>query len=423
MKIYRRFFAVAAIAVVVFLSVISMLCGKAQKQKRDMIPINDIVQTVRENIDEPEIIKEIYPDIPIIVFAGNGERIYISDKAPDNIRTVMDAGRAGYFCMAVTENERFLGNVAVPDPILEEYQQKQNGIFLASAISLTFIMLLLAAAGIFIRSRVVLPFRRMKQFAENIAQGELDDPLIMEKHNMFGSFTESFDIMREELRSARRREDEMKLREKELTASLSHDIKTPVTGIKLICELLMCKTDDPYIREKIDSINQKAERIHVLADDMLTSTLDELGEMRVNCHDERSVVLHRLVIDHDTHRLAIEEKVPDCLINADVARLSQVIGNIISNSYKYAGTEIRIKYAFQDHYLAMEISDLGGGVAEDEIDLLTVKYYRGKNNTDGKDGSGLGLYISSELMKRMNGNLSCAQIKDGLSVTLLIPLS
>ena len=52
MKIYRRFFAVAAIAVVVFLSVISMLCGKAQKQKRDMIPINDIVQTVRENIDE-----------------------------------------------------------------------------------------------------------------------------------------------------------------------------------------------------------------------------------------------------------------------------------------------------------------------------------------------------------------------------------
>lgn len=423
MRIYRRFFAVAAIAVVVFLSVISMLCGKAQKQKRDMIPINDIVQTVRENIDEPEIIKEIYPDIPIIVFAGNGERIYISDKAPDNIRTVMDAGRAGYFCMAVTENERFLGNVAVPDPILEEYQQKQNGIFLASAISLTFIMLLLAAAGIFIRSRVVLPFRRMKQFAENIAQGELDDPLIMEKHNMFGSFTESFDIMREELRSARRREDEMKLREKELTASLSHDIKTPVTGIKLICELLMCKTDDPYIREKIDSINQKAERIHVLADDMLTSTLDELGEMRVNCHDERSAVLHRLVIDHDTRRLAIEEKVPDCLINADVARLSQVIGNIISNSYKYAGTEIRIKYAFQDHYLAMEISDLGGGVAEDEIDLLTVKYYRGKNNTDGKDGSGLGLYISSELMKRMNGNLSCAQIKDGLSVTLLIPLS
>ena len=121
MRIYRRFFAVAAIAVVVFLSVISMLCGKAQKQKRDMIPINDIVQTVRENIDEPEIIKEIYPDIPIIVFAGNGERIYISDKAPDNIRTVMDAGRAGYFCMAVTESERFLGNVAVPDPILEEY--------------------------------------------------------------------------------------------------------------------------------------------------------------------------------------------------------------------------------------------------------------------------------------------------------------
>lgn len=57
----------------------------------------------------------------------------------------------------------------------------------------------------------------------------------MEKRNIFGIFTESFDIMREELRAAKERELALKLKEKELVASLSHDLKTPVTGIKLIC--------------------------------------------------------------------------------------------------------------------------------------------------------------------------------------------
>lgn len=424
MKNYRRFLVLAAAAAAVFLFVIVRLSGTtSQPQERDMLMLNDILQKVREHIEQPETLQNLQYDSELIVFSGEGDRIFATDTVPDTIRTVTDAGRNGYFCMAVTENNRFLGTAAVPDPVLSEYSVKQNRILLTALLSMLFILLLLIAAGIYIRIRIVTPFRRMQQFADRIAQGNLDDPLMMEKHNLFGSFTESFDLMRTELRTARAREDKLKLREKELTASLSHDIKTPVTGIKLICELLMCKTDDPYVREKISSINQKAEQIHVLANDMLTSTLDELGEMRVQCRDESSSVLHRLITEHDTRKLVREEPVPDCLICIDTGRLSQVIANIISNSYKYAGTEIRVSYAFQDHYLAMEITDAGGGVPEEEIDLLTVKYYRGKTNTAGKEGSGLGLYISGELMKRMNGHLGCAGTENGLAVTLLIPLS
>ena len=70
----------------------------------------------------------------------------------------------------------------------------------------------------------------------------------------------------------------------------------------------------------------------------------------------------------------------------------------------------------------MSIKDHGAGVDPEEIDLLTNKFYRGKN-TEGKDGSGLGLYISGELMKKMGGQLICSSDKDGFEVILLIPFA
>ena len=63
------------------------------------------------------------------------------------------------------------------------------------------------------------------------------------------------------------------------------------------------------------------------------------------------------------------------------------------------------------------------GVEEEEVALLTNKFFRGTRNTEGKEGSGLGLYISSELMKKMGGQLICEGEKDGFSVILMIPLA
>ena len=136
----------------------------------------------------------------------------------------------------------------------------------------------------------------MKGFAENVAMGNLNEPLLMDQDNMFGAFTESFDIMREELAHSRQREIDLQRREKELIASLSHDLKTPITGIKLTTELLKAKNpDDAYIQDKLDNIYMKADQIDNLVSDIFTSTLDDLGEFKVNCQDEQSSVLSTIL--------------------------------------------------------------------------------------------------------------------------------
>lgn len=100
------------------------------------------------------------------------------------------------------------------------------------------------------------------------------------------------------------------------------------------------------------------------------------------------------------------DKIPAVIINIDRKRMTQVIGNIISNSYKYADTRIDISFEVSGKYLEMRIKDHGPGVPASELDLITNKFYRGKDWQDtDKDGHGLGLYIAGTIMSKMNGDL------------------
>ena len=178
------------------------------------------------------------------------------------------------------------------------------------------------------------------------------------------------------------------------------------------------------IIEKADNIYSKADQIDVLVSDLFDSTLDVLGEFKVNCSDKESTILSEIIKKNDSKGLVTETELPKIIINIDDKRMSQVIGNIISNSYKYAGTRIDVDYGITDKYLKMVIKDYGPGVSRDELELITNKFYRGKKaESANKEGSGLGLYIAKSLMIKMNGELICDSDTEGFLVTLMIPIS
>lgn len=425
MKRYRNIIAAAAAVFLICIGLLAFIT-KSQSQ-RDVLMLNDLMQTVRVHLEQPETLDSVPLDTALLVFSKEGFLIYASPDAPDAIQTRSDALAAGWLCLPIPDTYGI--TAAIPDPASAALTKNRRILIISAAALFAVLLLLAAAVGLWMQHRVIMPFRNMQRFAENIAQGNLDEPLMAEQNNLFGTFTESFDIMREELRAAREREAALKQREKEMIAALSHDIKTPVTGIKLICELLCVRTEDAYLKGKIESISAKAEQIHLLAGDLLSTSLDTLGELNVSCQDLPSAALAELVREHDTRNLVQASAIPECLIHTDKNRLSQVIGNIISNSYKYANTPIQIQYAYADQFLSMAISDQGSGIPEAELSRITQKYYRGKNAV-GKEGSGLGLYISGVLMQKMQGELLCTAASDdpenefpGLTVTLLIPLS
>lgn len=458
MRAYFKMTAVIAVILFIGISVFVVLTANGIATGKsgfngEISALNDIARTAEQNESNLSILDDKAYNMNFVI-VDMTENVLYSHSSTDignqklSVQMAIQ-NRYPYIYLKNQNNDKIWGCLIELDDGSKRYNKAWISFIIGFSIFSAIVIMVMIGYGLYINKNIIIPFASMKSFAAKVAIGKLDEPLEMDKGNMFGAFTESFDIMREELAASKQRELALQKKERELVASLSHDLKTPVTGIKLAAELmqmrLSVKTNSGDKLEKhhgesgnyvfsedeigllnadVDGIRRKAGQIDALLSDLFTSTLDDLGEFKVSCQDEESGILGDIVGSFDDRGLAVMESIPAAIINIDAKRMSQVIGNIISNSYKYAGTRIDIAFSMSRRYLEMQIRDHGPGVPPGEIDLITNKFYRGRDweNTD-KDGHGLGLYISKTLMKMMNGDLIAESDGEGLSITLIIPLS
>ena len=319
-----------------------------------------------------------------------------------------------------------VGNAIIWNSEVETLNFKSKQIFLLLVLFSLLSLLSLLFYLYNFRKNVLLPFKKLKVFAASVARGNLDFPLEMDRNQIFGAFTESFDLMREELYKAREQERAAVKSKKELVAKLSHDIKTPIASIKAVSELMALRVASEKEREQLALIEAKADQVDDLISNLFQATLEELQELTVAVMEEDSKKLKELINQADYLKIAELEFIPECIVLLDPLRIAQVFDNIIGNAYKYAGTRLRICFALQQNMdsqetLCIEIQDFGGGVCDQELPFITSKFYRGKN-ADQKQGAGLGLFISCFLMQQMGGRLCCKNRADGFSVVLYLKL-
>ena len=441
MKSYIRITVLTAVIFLVGILLFAVLTSKTVTQdtsRKTITALNDIARTAETHRTELDTLGNMGYDGSFVILDMTDNVLYSNTAVNDKL-TVETAIQKRYPYQYLKDDSGIWGCVIMIDDGLDGYRMLRYRFIIGMAIGGLIILLGMIGFGIYLNRNVITPFRKMQSFAGKVAEGRLDEPLAMDKDNLFGAFSESFDIMREELSASKQRELELQKKERELVASLSHDLKTPVTGIKLAAELLQMRievraenadSDITFGRDEIDSMNesvdgilQKSEQINALVSDLFTSTLDDLGEFKVNCRDEDSGVLTEIVKSCDDKHYAVMGEPPAVIISIDKKRMAQVIGNIISNSYKYADTAINVDFKLSNGFLEMRLQDHGQGVPNDEIELITNKFYRGKAWADSStDGNGLGLYIAKMLMKKMNGDLT-AESDGGLAIKLIIPLS
>ncbi|WP_256758426.1 HAMP domain-containing sensor histidine kinase [Cohnella sp. WQ 127256] len=386
----------------------------------DLVAINEVVKTIESQWGHIE--QGDYSAIkqPFTVIDNSGNVLY--QTAEGLSTTINDAIRDRNAIVDVTINGSIQGKLIIHNEEKELVQHMKEQLVIVILLTFTVLTVLCALYVVFINHAVFKPFKKLQGFAVNVARGNLDIPLIMDKNNLFGAFTESFDIMREELAAARQSEYMANRSKKELVASLSHDIKTPVASIKAVSELMLMRATDDKVIKQLNTIYSKAEQINLLVTDMFHATLEELQQLKVTVTEESSAVIHGMVsnVNYDDHISC--DPIPECIILTDVTRLQQVLDNVLSNSYKYAGTPVTITSTINRTHLELCIKDYGQGINEDELPLLFNKFYRG-NNAEGKSGSGLGLYISHYLMHSMQGDIECQNWDNGFTVTLRIKLA
>lgn len=299
------------------------------------------------------------------------------------------------------------------------YQLLKETLYKRSVLIWIFLVL----AGYFLLGflyvRMIRPFHKLQTFSRQVAKGNLDFPLPAKKHDYFGAFTESFDLMREELKRAKESEYQANKSKKELIAELSHDIKTPIATIQATCEVMQLKETNPETLKKVALIDSKAKMIQKLVDNLFHATLEELTVLKVEPVEESSLCITEIFKELEYYgQINLTDKIPEYLVYMDKLRLRQVIDNCINNAWKYAGTAVEVSFEELPNGIQIKIKDNGEGVAEDELPLIQEKFYRG-SNAKGKEGSGLGLYLAKLFMEQMNGDLECYN-QNGFVVSLFL---
>ena len=444
MKALRRLMIVFTLFMLVGLLVFVADSRNSAFEKRDIVHYNDLLHRVQSDmeagVEETEIEDKYNCVIAMSKEINNPELASLYSN--------------GAIILDLEVDGEYVGKVGWND-IVDDIDKTYGKFFKAALILWAAVFVCGYLLLLYLYLYFVRPTKELNDFAATIAKGDFDKSLPIRKNNMFGSFVEGFDIMREQLKASISRERESEIARKELVQGLSHDIKTPLAVIAATCEVVELKetrklemlsgdsvteegekTDKMVaVREsqdllsKVKTIADKAETISRLMNDVMHANLEDLEKVDVVPYEEESVIVEDFFGKlSDYGRIILENHIHPCLVYMDKKRMEQVIDNVISNSGKYAGTDINVSFSQTEEipmadgssaiFIKITIRDSGPGVDQDELPLIAEKYYRGSNSKNAV-GYGLGLYLCKTYMDKQKGGMEYYN-DNGFVVELLL---
>ena len=382
--------------------------------KTDPVKVNECIYSITENYGDTS---KYNNELDYVVIDNDGKVLYKTREGLSE--SLNEAIKTRGLILDLEVNGEVVGKIIFDYSMEEQLDGVKTNVIILFAVIGTLQLVIIVVWYIHIRNSIIKPFDNLNSFAARVAEGNLDMPLEMDKGHVFGEFTESFDLMRSELKKARLAEKKASDDKKEMVAKLSHDIKTPVASIKSTSEIGMAITKEERTKEMFGVINDKTDQIKALVDNLFTSSVQDITEIEVNPGVQPSDIITTLIKNADYLNRAGTYEMPECSVYFDKLRLQQVFDNIFMNSYKYADTAISVDAEIAGDYLVIKVADEGPGVKDEEIPLLKEKYRRGSNAQD-KDGAGLGLYLTNYFMEKMDGQLGLKNTDRGFEVSVYL---
>ena len=297
---------------------------------------------------------------------------------------------------------------------------KGQMLLLVNAIG--FVMLAVVLVFLFyIKQKILMPFYRLSEVPYELSKGNLTIPLKENKNRFFGRFVWGMDLLRENLEEQKIRELELQKEKKVLLLSLSHDIKTPLSAIKLYANALSKNLyqDESKKLEIACNINDKVDEIEGYISEIVKASNEDFLHFEVKNGEVYMKEVLEQIREYYEDKMAlnqIEFQVGDysnCLVYGDKDRLIEVLQNSIENAIKYGdGDKIWLETEREDEEYRIWICNTGCKLPDKELPHIFDSFFRG-SNVEKKPGSGLGLYICRQLMHLMEGEITAAIVPDG----------
>ncbi|EGR2755082.1 response regulator [Vibrio parahaemolyticus] len=325
-------------------------------------------------------------------------------------------------------------------------------------IAMLIAIILVVIASHYLSNFITSPLLKLTWAAEKVSAGDLDETTFnTERKDEIGRLAISFERMQRSIREKiqtikqqneelesnikliQKQNDELQLADKlkdEFLATTSHELRTPLHGMVGIAETLVSGANGviPASQKyQLDIIIKSGQRLANLVDDLLDYHKMRYGSMDIQKSAVSLASATRLVLELSNHLLGnktirIINQVPADLkaVSADPQRLEQVLYNLIGNAIKYTSEgKIVISATIVDDHVRVQVVDTGQGIPAEHLEhIFEPLIQAGQDASRYRQGAGLGLSISRQLIELMGGSLYVSsQPMVGTTFSFTLPLA
>lgn len=376
------------------------------------------------------------PDASVLQQISQNNQLSVNDQLKADIKTAMtgekvirmtsvslepDSEEVVYIAMPLEYNSNISGVIMIFTPFTEMNQLLREAIF--TIITVVVIVILIGTIAILrVSINISNPIKQISEYAKSIGKG-IDVPdVVIDTEDEIAMLGNSFNEMKKEILAT----EQMR---KEIVANVSHELRTPLTSIigfiKGILDGVISKDDEEkYLKIAYDEAN----RLKDLTKDIVDVAKLESGSVQLN---KEKFVLNELV--HDVYieleemvkeknlEFILKEKYKSISVNADKAKIRQVLINILNNSLKFTEKgSISINLDTYQGKARIKVADTGAGIQKDKIQYLFNKFFTANDYGDATTGAGLGLNIVKTIIDMHEGDVQIeSEPEKGTAVTII----
>jgi len=278
----------------------------------------------------------------------------------------------------------------------------------------------------FLSRRISAPVKALTLAARQLGQGDLSQRVQSKEKGEIGELAQAFNAMAENLgRSEQLRRD--------MIADIAHELRTPLSNLRGYLEAM----HDGMIKpgpDAILSLNEEADLLSVLVDDLQELSLAEAGELKLHCRKENIIKLLKQTVavkqgQATAKGISLSSNLPKKLplVSIDSRRIGQVLLNLIDNAITHTpqGGIITIAARQLDNWLEISVEDTGEGIPPEDLPNVFERFYRvDKSRARATGGTGLGLAIAKYFVEAHKGKINVqSELGKGSCFSFTIPVS
>lgn len=304
-----------------------------------------------------------------------------------------------------------------------------------------FALLIAMGAALVIERSIVGPIRRLRSTAQRLGGGDLKARAPISEGGEIGDLAVAFNTMAQQIGEREERLTELDRLKSEFVSSVSHELKTPLTTIKLLAHVL--QREELAKSERLDyskTIAVECDRQIDFVGNLLDLSRIESGayklrhsRVEVNRLIESSVEVEKQRAESLGLRLTTDVTANLPPLKGDFEALRRVVRGLVDNAIKYTpeGGRITVSAHQAGDALAITVEDTGKGIPEADLPHVFEKFYRVDSETEGDGfgaspgtaapGVGLGLYLAQHIVEQLNGKI-IVESKEGRGTTFTVSL-